>query len=257
MIVAIVLAHRLDPQIHNRPPFLLSIGDETILERVVSVALRGPFGGVVVASAEEVADDVNKVLAGFAVQQLTLNDSETAVAESVAFAADFRARWQRVMDAAAQRFSGDGKKKSAKNQPVKSGYTPGMPEHRKNPDVKVRGLARSFDRDGIVFLRADQPGLRLEVQAQIVEAFGREGHDKGAAARSIAQAVYAGQRGYPLAMTLDAAEEAAQAKLPLDNWLLMNLERVQDVLIEDALSGECVVSAESYLELSKKLNREK
>lgn len=267
MIVAIILADRTTNPSQGMAPYFLpppdatnDSGEETLLERVAATVLRGPFGGVIVAAAKEHSAAAKEVLNGFAVQHLQVAGSgaHSAVAEALAFAAAFRARWEKAMAAAGQRFSSadeddeededdnddDGEdavspKAKAKNKPPASKAAKkeeGWTRHSQSPDVKIRGLARSFDRDGVILFRAERPVFRPELQARVVEAFGREGTERAVSARPLGQAVYQGQRGYPVILSLDAAREIAAlpASTLFDDWLLQQLARIQDISVDDA-----------------------
>ena len=260
MIVAIILADRLEPLIHGQAPYFLPVsgdGDiedeedgETVLERLTRTVLRGPFGGTIVAAAPEHEARIKELLSGFAVQHLKLSPARAHVSEALMFAEAFRARWQKAMAAAAQRFpvieESDDEEEEAEASPkgkkaVRRPQAKGKPapqewsKHHKSADVKIRGLARSFERDGVILFRGEQPISRPDLQAQVVEAFGREGAEKAGAARPMAQAVYQSVRGYPVLLSVDAAKEAAA--LPratdFDDWLLQQLKRVQDVSVDD------------------------
>ena len=107
MIVAVILADRDSPPIDGKPPYLLPLDNDTLIERIVRVVVRGPFGGVVVASAASIHSDVQEALSGFAIQHLELKQGQKgALQQSLQFAREFRARWEKAMAAAAQRFGG-------------------------------------------------------------------------------------------------------------------------------------------------------
>jgi CTP:molybdopterin cytidylyltransferase MocA len=277
MLLAIILADNTRT-IRGQPPYLLPLGRETVIERAAAGVLRGPFGGVIIASAPQFAPRIREQLQGYAAQHVQLKGlgkgPHAALTESIAFAEAFRQRWEKARAAAAARFTDDGNDgddgdddldgeddvapaSPAKKQAPRPRGKPGgdWSSHRKSADVKIRGLARSFDRDGIMIFRGDCPALSAELQARVVEAFGREGVEKGAQARGIAQAVCAGQRGYPVALTLDAAREVAA--LPptacFDDWLLENLRRAQDVKTDDPAAVSGARSEAGYQELLSRL----
>ena len=121
------------------------------------------------------------------------------------FSEEIRARWEKAMAAAAQRFNADADdddededddddeeddeapaNSSLTSRPThsKNGGRKAEPKaewsrHSANADVKVRGLARSFERDGVILFRGDSPLIRPELQAQLVESFARAGAAKG------------------------------------------------------------------------------
>ena len=259
MIIALVILDRTQPFLHNNAPCFAKWpgpasadgADSSLLEQLVSTVLRGPFGGTIVALHPEPAEAAQEQLHGFAVHPFTIKNiaagPHAAWSEGLAAAAAFRERWEKAMAAAQSRFKGaqtPGDHAPAKNT---------LAEHRANKDVKIRGLARSFDRDGVMLFRGDYPAMSLELQAQLVDAFGKE--SPVAAARPIAQAVHQGSRGYPVILNLDAAREV-QALPPatdFDAWLLKNLSRVQDVNVEYWGAAAPLHSAGDYDDLCEKL----
>jgi CTP:molybdopterin cytidylyltransferase MocA len=287
MLLAIILADNITP-VQGQPSYLLPLGNESVIERTAGTVLCGPFGGVIVASAPQFAPQIRERLQGFAVQQLQLKGlnkgPHSALIESLNFAEGVRQRWEKAMAAAASRFAASDENEDDSDdsdddeveedrediqppQPAKTSAparhdikTHGRRDwspHRKSADIKVRGLARSFDRDGIMIFRGERPGFRPELQAQLAEAFGREGAEKGSAARGFAQAVFEGQRGYPITMTVDAAREvsALPPETLFDDWLLANLRRVQDVNVDDAGALSGIYSDTDYTELLGRFRR--
>ncbi len=102
-------------------------------------------------------------------------------------------------------------------------------KHKQSADVKIRGLARSFDRDGVLAIPADCVEIGKEDLARMVEAFAREG--QAAQPRPFAQAVRSGVRGWPVILSLEGASEveALDKSVVITEWLLKNVERIQDV----------------------------
>lgn len=255
MIIALVILDRTQPFLQNNAPCFAPLGELSVLEKLVSTVLRGPFGGTVVALHPEIAERAQEQLSGFAAHPIVIKNfaqgPHLAFSEGLAQAAALRQKWEKAMAAAASRFQSKPGNKSDKDD----GNAKGWAEHRGNKDVKIRGLARSFDRDGVMIFRGDHPAMSLDLQAQVVDAFGREGADKGPAARPIAQAVYQGERGYPVLLSLDAAREVAA--LPpvtdFDAWLLQNIQRVQDVASEHWGATAQLCSEEDYANLCKNL----
>jgi CTP:molybdopterin cytidylyltransferase MocA len=249
MIVAVILADRDSPAIDGKPPYLLPLDNDTLIERIVRVVVRGPFGGVVVASAASIHSDVQEALSGFAIQHLELKQGQKgALQQSLQFAREFRARWEKAMAAAAQRFGGaeKGAKESrgSKDGDAKADWS----RHRKSPDVKVRGLARSFERDGVMLFRGERPGVTAELQARIVETFAREN------ARPVVQPLYAGERGYPVLFDLDVAREleSLAAGTDINAWLLNQLSRIQDFAVDDSAVVDKIESDADYTRFKSK-----
>ena len=278
MIIAVILADKLTPLVQNLPPFLLPLNDETSLERVARVVLRGPFGGTVVAAHSKYQAEVRDALSGFAVQHVTLPAAAApgtvgALAPALKFAEDFRARWERARAAAAARFNDDddddeeddddGAAREAKTPAPAPASQRGKKRtgaaakdwarHSKNADVKVRGLARSFERDGIMLFRAERPLIKPELQAQMVEAFARESAEKKDKARPFAQAVHAGIRAYPILFDRNVIPEISRvaAGTKFDDWLLGQLARTQDVQVQDAGAVESLDSESDYERLQE------
>jgi CTP:molybdopterin cytidylyltransferase MocA len=259
MIIALVILDRTQPFLQNNAPCFARLGELSVLEKLVSTVLRGPFGGTVVALHPDIAETAQEQLHGFAAHPRVLKNfaqgPHSALSEGLSDAVALRQKWEKAMAAAASRFQsakpGHKNDKDDDDGPGRGGWA----EYRGSKDVKIRGLARSFDRDGVIIFRGDHPAMSLELQAQVVDAFGREGADKGAGARPIAQAVYQGERGYPVLLSLDAAKEVAA--LPpatdFDAWLLQNIQRVQDVASEQWGATAQLRSEEDYAELCKKL----
>lgn len=219
MIVAIALA----PQ--------SGVDDETVIEGVTATLLRGPFGGTLVAAHPAAMADLEDALAGFAVQYVQIapngNPTPQAILAAALKSADaFRARWEKAMAAAAGRFE---KTPSDPGDILPTKDAAEWAKLKHNPDVKIRGLARSFDRDGVLVVPADYSDLKKEHLAQMVEAFARDGQQP--APKPFAQAVMNGMRGWPVIMTVEGAREVAAlpAATVLPDWLLQNVERVSDV----------------------------
>ena len=104
-------------------------------------------------------------------------------------------------------------------------------KHKKSPDVKIRGLARSFERDGVLVCPGDFAEIQKEQLAQMVEGFARDG--QSTSPHPFAEAVSAGLRGWPVMLSLDGAREVAAlpAETVLPDWLLKNVERVCDIRV--------------------------
>lgn len=285
MIIALILADQTAPLIRNSLPYLLPVGDESVIERVARVVLRGPFGATVIASPASSAKELKSALNGFVVQYATLPiagpGTMASLTAALKFSEEFRARWEKARAAAAQRFNADdddeddeeeeddddeggaapskspGKSRttSSKSQPASKDTRAEWSKHSANADVKVRGLARSFERDGVMLFRGESPLLRPELQAQMVESFAREAQQKGPKARPFAQAVHAGARGFPV--LIDRAAIAEVMALPpsvvFDDWLLDQLTRVQDVQLQEGAALERIRNEEDYAALLKTL----
>jgi hypothetical protein len=252
MIVAVVVLEQSSSKIKNNEPPFVPLKDEVALEHLARIVLRGPFGVTVVASATEYFTRAKEVLSGFALQHVKLKSNTCGITEAVGAAISFRERWQKLMSDAATRFGSEDDDdeepaKKSKGKGAKADWT----RHRASPDVKVRGLARSFDRDGIIIFPANRPAISPELQAQMVEAFGREGADKGGAARPIAQSVYQGQRGYPVIIDMSIAAEVAALPLDtnFDDWLMKNLSRIQDVNVQHAGAVAVLKNEQDYDDL--------
>lgn len=232
MIIAIVILDRIQPQLDNKDPYFLTLGTETVLERVARTVLRGPFAGTIIASDAAFSARAKETLDGFAVQHVEAATPDL-IQSALKQADSFRQRWKKAMAAAKARFgdSSTAEKKSSTRKDDKTARKEDWDKHKGDPDVKLRGLARSFDRDGVMLFRANQPLLTIEFQAQLIENFAREGVDKGSAARPFTQAVYEGERGYP--MLIDFENVAEVTALPpatdFSKWLLQHLDRVKDV----------------------------
>ena len=287
MIIALILADQTAPLIRNSTPYLLPVGDESVIERVARVVLRGPFGAAVIASPASSAKELRSALNGFVVQYATLPAAAPgtpgtmgSLTAALKFSEEFRARWEKARAAAAQRFNADdedddddqeddddeddaappkssGKSRttSSKSQPASKDTRGEWSRHSANADVKVRGLARSFERDGVMLFRGESPLLRPELQAQMVESFAREAQQKGPKARPFAQAVHQGARGFPV--LIDRAAIAEVMALPpavvFDDWLLDQLPRVQDVQLQEGAALERIRTEEDYTALLKLL----
>jgi len=252
MIVAVIL---IDPKAlaDALPAALLEADGRTLLEIATGTVLRGPFGGTIVASPPEFSADVHNALHGFAVQHAdspSKKGPHEPLIHALKAAAQFRQRWEKIRAQAASRFqhSDDDDDSPARGKKGPVNETDAQSDwgrHKQNPDVKVRSLARSFDRDGVALFRAEAPLVTLELQAQMVEAFAREAADKDDEARPIAQALYEGRRGYPILLGTAAANEIAAlpATTDFDAWLLDQLSRVQDVAVQESGAVETVRAA--------------
>ena len=263
MIVAIILADFTQPLIRGHVPYLLPMGDETVIERIARVVLRGPFGGTIVASAASFHSEVRSALEGFAVQHVALgggggelqSGSAGAAAQALKFAESFRVRWEKAMAAAAERFgAGDDDEDDDAPQTPPGARKPrnkkaaDWASHSRSADVKVRGLARSFERDGVILFRGDCPLIAPDLQAQVVEAFARDAPIKAKGRRPFAQAVHNGLRGYPLVIERAAIPEllALPPQTVFDDWLLAQLPRIQDVPVQDGAILQRIGSDEDY-----------
>ena len=260
MIIAIVVVDKSDVLLQGKPPYFAALNAETALEHLVRTVLRGPFGVTVVASAPQFANQVKEHLSGFAVQYVASGSGLQLLSAALKFAADYRERWLKVMLAAKARFAGQADEEDEDVKPSPRPQRKGADRKdwatlKSSADVKVRGLARSFDRDGIIVFPANRPAISLELQAQMVEAFGRESSDKGPNARPIAQVVHAGMRGYPVIMDLAVAKEveALPVSASFDDWLLQQLSRIQDVPVQDAGAVSVLQTEDDLAEISRLL----
>lgn len=231
MIVAIVLA---DSDEIGHKAYFETANDETVIERVTATVLRGPFGGTLVAAHPSNRDAIREALSGFAVQYVdvspTISGSQPILAIALKAADAFRTRWEKAMAAATGRFDKFSDKTPSESR-AKSNDADEWSKLKKNPDVKIRGLARSFDRDGILIAPADALEINKEHLAQMVEVFAREGQQPNP--KPFAQGISGGLRGWPVLMTWDGALEIAAlpAGTRLSDWLLKNVERVCDVTL--------------------------
>jgi len=270
MITALVILDRLQPRLQNNPPAFCELGGQkSAFETVLSTVLRGPFAVTVVAAIPELFETAREQLQGFSAHPLQAKVSHSVISEGLHYCDQFRQRWEKAMAQASARFvTGDDDEdedededdepnptvKRDNSSPAKKAD---WKKHRESKDVNVRGLARSFDRDGVILFRAERPLVSLNLQSQLVEAFGREGAEKSHGARPFAQAVYSGQRGYPLLMSVEAAREVAElpAQTVFDAWLLTNVERVQDVKTDDWGAVAQIDSAESLAAIAEKMRK--
>lgn len=236
MIIATVVVDQKTPLLQGKPAWLCPLGSETALEHLLRTVVRGPFGVTIVASTPHDSARVKELLSGFAVQHVEAPAGTALLSAALKFGRDYRERWQKVMSAAKARFGDEEEGESRKHKPARSPDKKGWAGMKGSADVKVRGLARSFDRDGVMIFPADHPAMTLELQAQLVEAFAREASDKGDTARPLAQPVHAGERGYPILADLTAAAEieALPSSANFDHWLLQQLPRIQDVPVQNA-----------------------
>jgi len=219
MILALLIANNPDESAY------LATGEGgAVIETVAATALRGPFGAVMFAARADYADRLDVALEGFALQHVDASTAKPGahgvLIAAIKAAEAFRLRWEKVRAAAAGRFE---------NKDAGAGKKSDWGKHKQSADVKIRGLARSFDRDGILVIPADAHELKAEHLARVVEAFARDGQD--ATPHSFAQAVSNGERGWPVGMTLDAAKEVSALPPETDfaAWLLKNVQRVKDV----------------------------
>jgi CTP:molybdopterin cytidylyltransferase MocA len=219
MILALLLADKPDSGRYFAPS-----GEGCVIERVAATVLRGPFGGTLVAARAEIAPKAKEALRGFALQHVDTSQAPGGthgiLIAALNAAEEFRSRWEKARAAAAERFE--------KTAPGKNGGSD-WGKHKQSADVKIRGLARSFDRDGVLVIPADSVDLKPEHLARVVEAFARDGQESKP--HAFAQVVYSGQRSWPVAMSLEGAREVAglSAKTEFSEWLLKNVERVKDV----------------------------
>jgi CTP:molybdopterin cytidylyltransferase MocA len=216
MIVAVILADKNAPLADTYFAAAES-GEGSVLERTAATVLRGPFGGTLVAAQPALHGRVKSALSGFAVQFVdvpaTAQMGPAVVLAGLTAAAAFRSRWEKAMAAANARFE--------KKDP--DGSPGDWAKHKQHADVKVRGLARSFDRDGVLLVPADAPLLKPETLATAVERFARD------ASKKAVQIVRDGVRDWPAVLTLDAASELGASGLDVQAWLLAHVETVLDV----------------------------
>lgn len=255
MIVAIVLAEPVGDT-DGEQPYFLEHAESTVLDQAVSRVLRGPFGGTVIATTSEFQEDFEEILEGFAVKYAIADDASFVAKAGLLEASAFRKRWEKIMAGAAQRFSGGGQpgqrgKKGAPKQPPQHFDEDGDADEeddgddheggasdwktlQKSGDVKVRGLARSFDCDGVMLFRGERPALKLETQAALIEAYVRDG-----AGKNFARVSFEGKAGYPVLANLAGLKEleALPLHVKLDNWLEQNAAKVLDVPVSDAAVG--------------------
>jgi hypothetical protein len=262
MIVAIVLAEPV-PTADGEQPYFNEHAESTVLDQAVSRVLRGPFGGTVVATTSEFQEDFEEILEGFAVKYAITDDPAFVAKAGLLEASAFRKRWEKIMAGAAQRFGPAGKP-SPKKGPQKSqrhdedendafddedldgdeqedgdepdddanteGGASDWKTLSKSGDVKVRGLARSFDCDGVMLFRGDRPSLKLETQATLIDTFVREG-----AGKNFARVSFEGQPGYPVLANLAGLKEleALPLHIKLDDWLTQKAEKILAVPVQD------------------------
>ena len=164
MFVAVILAAKSGG---DATQYFDGAPSESLIECVAAAVLRGPFGGVLVAAHPQIAARVREKLHGFAVQFVETAQARNADevrAAGLKAAADFRARWEKARAAAAGRFAGAGGQDWSK--------------HKQHADVKVRGLARSFDRDGVLLVPGDALNLSKEKLAELIEKFTQQSADE-------------------------------------------------------------------------------
>ena len=196
---------------------------ETRIEHVTRTVLRGPFGVTLVAALPAFQPKLQELLKGFTVQHLELKPAaspQDVLREALAAAREARARWEKAMRGAQARFTGE---------PEEAGPPVAL---KKSPDVKIRALARSFERDAVMLFRGDEDWLSPEAQARMVEAFAREGA-RGPAARPLAVALRQGVRGYPVLLATGVADEAGglSAAADFEAWLAQQGPRVLEVAV--------------------------
>ena len=294
MIIAVVLADRTTPEVQGQPLYALPCGGESVLERVTRIVLRGPFGATIVVAPHGRRDAVAALLKGFSVKIIESEAADAAqprphaaLIAALAYAEKVRERWARAMATAAASYSVSeqdevNKTSTQKGEPHTgpSTQTPTPPQGtgktdpwaklRTSSNIRLRGLARSFEREGVIVFRADRPLLRPELQAAVVEAFGRdtsgvsgrlmpikatEIEGKISTGRRFSQAVYAGKRGYPVVMNVDAAHEvqALPPETDFDAWLTEHHDRVRDVPVDDPAAVEAILTEADYQRLCAKL----
>jgi|GEM_PF-2504504 len=234
MIIALVLnAPEQLADALPQPAQLLDLEHESVIERVTRTVLRGPFGVTIVASSPPLAAEIKSELNGYAVQHVEA-PGDALLIVALKFAQDFRARWEKAMAAAGKRFAAD--EKSEGDSELQEDWS----KHKSSADVKVRSLARSFERDGVMLFYGDQPLISPEIQAQVIERFCTPRKDETPQTmRPVTQAVYSGERGFPVILNLDAVKDVLALKpgADLEKWLLDNLNRVQDVKIDNPSAG--------------------
>ncbi len=222
MIIALIL---IDADTQSGGP------DTGHLDALTRTILRGPFGLTLVAARSAQIATAQAQLSGYAIQIVDVASSapHALLIEGLAHARQARARWEKARAAAVSRFGEDAEPQRT-DQPEARRGAGDWSKLQQSPDVKLRGLARSFQRDGVMLIRADTPALSLELQAQIVEAFAREG-SRVPSARPITQTVRGGMRDYPVLLGLEVAQEveALPPATDFDEWLLANLARIHDV----------------------------
>lgn len=250
MIIAIVLADPLKP-IDGEQPYFLDAGGASVLERAVSRVLRGPFGGTIVATSSDLEASCRDALSGFAVQYAITDDPATVAKAGLLEASAFRKRWEKAMAAAAQRFGAKAGKNAPQNRTrdLKNDSDEEEDEGgeettdwkglQKNADVKIRGLARSFECDGIMLFRGERAGLKLETQALLVDTFTRDSQQGGT--KSLARIVSNGKDAFPILANLSAAKELENLPLstPIEAWLAGQTDKLLRVNSDDpAVSAE-------------------
>jgi len=263
MIIAIVLAEPLAP-VDGEQPYFLDAGGASVLERAVSRVLRGPFGGTIVATSSDLEADCREALSGFAVQYAVTDDPATVAKAGLLEAAAFRKRWEKAMALASQRFGAKPGKKTDnsrasqyQNTRAKDDDEDGSDERtdwkglQKNSDVKIRGLARSFDIDGIMLFRGERAGLKLETQALLIDTFTREANN--GATQPLARIVANGRDAYPVLANLAAAKELENLPLStrIDTWLASQSEKVLHVNSDDPAVGADLKTAADFTAFEK------
>ncbi len=258
MIIAIVLAEPLAP-VDGEQPYFLDAGGVSVLERAVSHVLRGPFGGTIVATSSDLEADCRETLAGFAVQYAVTDDPATVAKAGLLEAAAFRKRWEKAMALASQRFGAKPGKKPDNSRASQYQNTRAKDDDdedggdertdwkglQKNSDVKIRGLARSFDVDGIMLFRGERAGLKLETQALLIDTYTREANS--GATQSLARIVANGRDAYPVLANLAAAKELENLPLStsIDSWLGSQTEKILRVNSDDpAVSADLKTAAD-------------
>ena len=228
MLVAVLLADKSGPAAEcyfaHAPQKKGAAESLSVLEQTASTLLRGPFGGVLLSAHPLLKKRVRETLNGFALQfvdvPVNAQTPQEILAAGLSAAATFRERWERARAAANARFQKPSSEKE------KSGGD--WAKHKQHADVKIRGLASSFDRDGVLLVPADYAEIRAEEIAASVERFARDG--QAAQAHPFAQGIKDGVRGWPVLATLDGAQELSKmGASTIQDWLLKHIDRVLDL----------------------------
>lgn len=220
MIIAIILCETAD----GGEACFAAQGEETVIEQLAGSVMRGPFGGTLVACPPASMPRMRETLAGFAIQFAELSGPKGSIGPALRAGEALRARWEQAHAAAVSRFRAEEpQQRPSPNRrgkdPASSAPGPDWAQLRQSPDLKIRSLARSFDRNGVMLFRGGQTGVTPELIARLAEHFGKEA--PGPQAHAVFRAACGDQPGNPVILSAEAAAEllALPAETAFDAWL--------------------------------------
>jgi CTP:molybdopterin cytidylyltransferase MocA len=261
MIVAIVVVDPL-PAVKDAEnpggvqPYFLKSGGQSVLEHAVSRVLRGPFGGTIVAVAEELEEPCREALDGFAVQFASADDARAVEKAGLLEAAAFRQRWEKARSLAAARFGGAGgnprERRKGRSGGDDDGESDDWKRHADAEDVKVRGLAQSFECNGVMLFRGERAGLKLETQAALIDAYSKAAREKPGF--DFARVIHDGAFAYPLFATVKGARELEGLGLdvPVEAYLTRHAGRVLQAPCADPAPFRALKSAADFTRAASK-----